>query len=148
MPEAHNILMVDQWQYETVPCQLRSYDGATSMSEPNWWAQFVDGDAASIFSTRPNPVDIYRRQLAILTLPGGSPLLFDVFRVNGGKRHDMLWYVPADRPVNMPGEGQAIKAEHSGEYQGLKNYNYDVLTGKSVRFYGRGSRMITDLKRY
>jgi len=147
-PEAHGVLMVDQWLYNSVPCQLRAYSGAAAMTEPGWWAQFADTDGASLFSGRPNPVDIYRRQVAVLTLPGGSPMVVDVFRVRGGARHDLFWHIPADRPEKMPDADEPVAAENWGVYQGLKNFNYDVLTGKSVRFYGRGGRMITDLSRH
>ena len=146
-PEAHNVLMVDYWLYDWTPCTITAYAGADSMKSPGWWAQFVDVDAAGIFSTRPNPVDIYSRQLAMLTLPSGDPVVIDVFRVKGGFRHDLFLHVPAERPKKMPGKGKKLKAKNYSEYNRL-TINYDKLTGKSTRFYGKGGRHITKLERY
>jgi hypothetical protein len=146
-PEAHGVLMVDHWFYQTVPCQLRAYAGAAAMSEPGWWAQFADADAAGLFVGRPNPVDVYQRQVALLTLPGGSPLVLDLFRVRGGARHDLFWLVPAARPAALPGPGEPIAAPNWAVDQKM-NTPYDRLTGKAIHHYGKASRMITGLTRH
>lgn len=148
LPEAHGVLLVDQWLYETVPCLLRAYAGAAAMAAPGWWAQFADTDAAALFVGRPQPVDIYRRQVAVLTLPGGSPLVLDVFRVHGGSRHDLFVHVPAERPADLPDAGEPVAAANWAAYQGLTNYSYDVLSGQSIQHYGKAGRLITDLRRH
>jgi hypothetical protein len=147
LPETHGVLMVDHWFHNTAPCRLLGYAGAASAGEPGWWAQFADTEAASLFEGRPNPVDLYRRQLALLTLPGGSPLVLDVFRVRGGARHDLFWQVPGERPATMPPVAEEIKAEHWTAYTG-RQISYDYLTGKAIQHYGRAGRLITDLQRY
>jgi hypothetical protein len=146
-PEAHGVLMVDHWLYEAVPCQLRAYAGATAMSDPGWWAQVADASAAGLFVDRPNPVDIYQRQVALLTLPGGSPVVLDLFRVRGGARHDLFWLVPADRPRDLPSAGEPIAAPNWAVYQGT-NTSYDKLTGKAIYHYGMAGRLITGLTRH
>jgi len=146
-PEAHGVLMVDHWLYASVPCQLHAFSGAATMDEPGWWAQFVDASAESLFLCRPNPVAIYRRQLAVLTLPNGAPVTLDVFRVRGGARHDLFWHVPGDRPAKMPSVGQPIAAPNWSAFQGLR-MNYDRLTGKATHHYGKAGRLITNLKHH
>ncbi len=146
-PEAHNVLMVDYWLYNSIPCMITAYAGAKSMHDPGWWAQFVDVDAAGMFSQRPNPVSIYSRQLAMLTFPDGTPVVVDVFRVKGGLRHDLFMHVPADRPENIPGKAKKLKSKNYSDYNRLR-VNYDKLTGKLTRNYGKGGREITDLVRY
>lgn len=144
-PEAHNILMVDNWLYNKVPCSINAYAGVDSMKDPGWWAQFLDVKADGIFIGRPNPVEIYTRQFTLLTLPGGTPLLIEVFRVKGGKRHDLFFHVPADRSQGAE-KGVPIKADNLADYHDLK-MGYDKLTGKSTRYYGAGSRHIKKLSR-
>ncbi len=146
-PEAHNVAMVDDWYHKTVPSQLYAYAGAGNMAEPGWWAQFVDAGAASLFAGRPNPVDIYQRQVALITLPGGSPVVLDLLRIRGGQRHDLFWRIPAERPEEMPKNGEPLDVDNWTQYRGLK-LNYDRLTGKSLHHYARAGRMITGLTRY
>jgi hypothetical protein len=42
----------------------------------------------------------------------------------------------------------AAEAANWAEYQGLKNFSYDVLSGKTIQHYGKAGRMITDLRQY
>jgi len=146
-PEAHNTVMVDNWLYQTSPCQLHGYAGASTAEDPGGWAQFVDAGAESLFADRPNPVDVYRRQVTTITLPNGAPVILDVFRVKGGTRHDLFWHVPGDASVAAPDAGEPVDAPNLSAYLEMRP-NYDKLTGKAIQHYGKAGRLITGLRRH
>lgn len=146
-PEAHCVAMVDQWLYRAIPTRLHRYFGAKEYGSPNYWAQFVDAGASGLFKNRPNPVGIFRRQLVPVTLPGGRSFLVDIFRIDGGKRHDLFWHVANDRMETSLKNGKAIKEPNLQAYWKQKS-NYDKVTGAFERHYSRAGQLITDLVKY
>ena len=145
-PEAHNVLVVDNYHHVYSPCSLNGYAGAVKASEPGGWMQFVDTGAEGLFALRPSPVSVYRRQITVLTLPGGGTAVIDLFRVRGGKRHDLYQHVPADR-LKMPGTGKPIDFPHWSAYRNI-SINYEKITGLTINHYGRPGQQIRDLQRY
>ncbi|MBN1672183.1 MAG: heparinase II/III family protein, partial [Kiritimatiellae bacterium] len=146
-PEGHNVAMVDHWLHvDSAFCRVYGFSGAAGMSDPGWWAQFLDVDGASLFAGRPNKVDTYRRQLAMVTLPGGSALVLDIFRIAGGARHDLFVHVPADTPAPLAGRGEPIGSNWS-DYLGLER-DRDKLTGANLTWYGAAGKLITGLRRH
>jgi len=146
-PEAHCVAMVDHWLYAAVPTRLHRFLGGGRLAEPGSWAQFVDASARGLFAERPNPVDVFRRQVLVLTLPGGRPVVVDVFRIRGGQRHDLFWHVPSDPPETTLGPSEPIQAPNLQQYLDLKP-NYDKLTGEPTRHFARPTRLIENLKRH
>jgi len=145
-PEAHNVLVVDNYLHIFSPCSLNGYAGAVEASEPGGWMQFADTGAEGLFALRPSPVSVYRRQVTVLTLPGGASVVIDLFRVRGGKRHDLYQHVPADRP-KMPGTGTTIDSTHWSAYRNITSI-YEKITGLAINHYGRPGEQIRDLQRY
>ena len=145
LPEAHCVATVDYWLQATVPMQMHAYLGGMRAADPGYWAQFVDASGRWLFDGRPNPVDVFRRQLLVLTLPGGRSLAVDVFRIRGGARHDLYWHVPSDPVRTTLGAPKPIAAKNLQAYLGLREH-YDKLTGKTTQHYGRAPKLITKLE--
>ena len=147
LPEAHCVGMVDHWLYEPTPSRLHAYLGGMTLGDPGYWAQLVDASARGVFRDRPNPVDVFRRQLVVLTLPGGRSAVVDVFRIHGGARHDLFWHIPSDPKQTTLAKPTPIRAPHLQKYFGLRPH-YEKLTGKAKQHYGRAPRLIAKLQRH
>ena len=144
LPEAHCVGVVDYWHQGTVPMQLHGYLAGAGLDDPGYWAQFVDASGRWLFDGRPNPVDVFRRQLLVLTLPKGRSLAVDVFRMRGGARHDLYWHVPSERVNTTLAEPTRIDAENLQSYLGVREH-YDKLTGDTIQHYGRALKQIGSL---
>ena len=59
-------------------------------------------------------VDLYRRTLALIDVPGGAYVV-DIFRVGGGKQHDYLFHGP---PVDVKLQGVELSKPHKGTLAG------------------------------
>ncbi len=138
-PEAHCVATIDNWLASTIPMTLEAYHGGTAPESPAWQAQFVDASAKGLFHEHPAPVDLMRRQLAVITLPNGRSLALDFFRLRGGKRHDLYWHVPSDTMPSTLGEGEPVEAASLAE---LWNIKTDYYNGKASRHYGYALRQI------
>ncbi|MBN1673628.1 MAG: hypothetical protein JXR37_21455 [Kiritimatiellae bacterium] len=92
------------------PCRFHRFVGRHRLGTPGYVAQFADADAVGMFRVKQRrmepreDVDVFRRQIVALTLPGGRAVLVDIHRLRGGMRHDMQWHVPAGRPKTSLGE--------------------------------------------
>ncbi len=64
-------------------------------------------------------VDLYRRSLALINIPGGAYAV-DIFRVRGGKQHDYLFHGP---PVDMELDNVTLSKPRKG-----------TLAGENVEF--------------
>ncbi|MCC6579702.1 MAG: hypothetical protein IT440_04620 [Phycisphaeraceae bacterium] len=148
LPESHCLAMVDYWLYAFGPTQLMGYRGGMPLSDPGYWAQFVDASAAGLFKDRPNPVDVFRRQVAMFTLPNGRSLALDTFRIHGGQRHDLYWHVPSDLKQTTLSQPAPIEAKNLFEYMGYKSISYDKLTGETIQHYARAPKLIEKLHSY
>ncbi len=63
------------------------------------WVQFADASAESVY---PDKASLYRRQTALIDLPGGESFyVLDVFHVQGGKRHDYSLHLPGAEVVYL-----------------------------------------------
>ena len=146
-PEAHCVGMVDYWLQQPVPMEMHALLGGMPPDNPGYWAQFVDASGRWLFDGRPNAVDVFRRQVLVLTLPDGRALAVDVFRMRGGARHDLYWHVPSDPGETTLAEPQPIDAENLQAYLEIKPH-HDKLTGDTIQHYGRATSLIEKLNRH
>ncbi|MBT5607242.1 MAG: hypothetical protein HN742_32135 [Lentisphaerae bacterium] len=96
--ENHCTAAVNGNQFGLRCTTFERYFGDMPADDPRWFVQFVQVDGRPVFAQHAEPVDIYNRQAATINLPGGRPIVFDVFRIKGGRRHDLFWHVPAEAP--------------------------------------------------
>jgi len=96
--ENHCTAAVNGNQFGLRCTTFERYFGGTPAGDARWLVQFAQVDGRPVFSEHVEPVHIYNRQVATINLPGGRPIVFDVFRVKGGRRHDLFWHVPAEPP--------------------------------------------------
>lgn len=132
-PEAHCTGTVDTNQYKDGPATFQRFLGGAGLSDPAYGVQFIEVDGRGLYypkhdptrtgigsrvlySRVPDPVPVFDRQLVTLTLPGGRSAAVDVFRMSGGRRHDLFWHVPAPDPETSLGEPQAVRAANLREY--------------------------------
>lgn len=100
-PEIHCTALVDGEHSppsEPGPVAFQRFLGGGKFEEPGYDAQFVEVDGRGLFHLRPQPIEVFRRQLVAVTLADGRPLALDFFRIRGGQRHDLLWHAPATGP--------------------------------------------------
>lgn len=147
LAEAHNAGMIDHWAYGGLPTRLHRYLGGMPLSDPRYQTQFVDASAEGLYAGRKNPVDTFRRQEAAVTLPSGRSVLVDVFRIRGGRRHDLFWHVPSDPPQTSLGEPKPLPAANLGELFRIRPH-YDPETGAAQQHYGRGFQLIEKPERF
>ncbi len=144
-PEAHCTAMVDYYHHTGSPSYLYGYLGNDSSTKLGSWAVFSDAGAKTIFKGRPNYINTFRRQLVVLTMPNGRPIVVDIFRIRGGKKHDLFFHVANEMTSSSLGKGKKLSAPNLQKYLGVRP-NYDKLTGKVIQHYGRGGALITGLE--
>ncbi len=83
---SHNCVVVNEHS------QLRSPGGGGSACFHVDAAPVRAFEASSEASYGSEGVGDYRRTVALVDLPGGRSYLLDVFRVAGGKQHDLMWH--------------------------------------------------------
>ncbi|MDD5706487.1 MAG: hypothetical protein PHR35_11220, partial [Kiritimatiellae bacterium] len=100
-PEVHCTAMVDGEHTDSQrigPVTFRRFSGDGTFGSPDYNAQFLQVNGTGLFNLRAKPVAAFDRQLTAVTTAGGRPLLLDVFRLRGGRRHDLLWHAPSTGP--------------------------------------------------
>jgi len=98
--ENHCTAVVNGNQFGLRCTTFERYFGGMPASDPRWLVQFAQVDGRPVYEGHIEPVEIYNRQIATINLPGGRPIIFDVFRIQGGRRHDLFWHVPAGPPTS------------------------------------------------
>lgn len=93
-------------------------------------------EASSEASYASEGVKTYRRTLANIDVPGGSYLV-DIFRVAGGKQHDLMWHF-FGKLTNVTGAGLG-PAQQKGSLAG-PDYDWGKRVGPSGYLIGRGNQ--------
>lgn len=150
IPEAHSTALVDG-EYASAnpkggPLTFRRFLGGMQFGEPGYDAQFVDVEAQGLFNLREQPVDVFKRQLVVITLANGRPLTLDFFRIRGGQRHDLLWHAPATGPEDKLDTNLGMPTPVDGSLNDVLNRANDKRIGKSEP--GRGASLFQRLGRW
>ncbi len=105
--EGHCTGAIDGRQFDRWTFVPDRYIGGRQASHPASLVQFVDVDGRHTYARHPHRVGTFARQLLTVTL-GGRPVLIDVFRMAGGRRHDVFWHVPAETPSLSVGPARSL----------------------------------------
>ncbi|MBA7483627.1 hypothetical protein ES707_19144 [subsurface metagenome] len=131
----HLLVQIDGWADKEGPCTFHRFLGGQTLDHPAYSVQLWEADACKVFDKGapiihpykssymgrpikpfPYPVSLYRRQVITVTPLDGRAFLIDIFRIKGGKRHDMYWHVPADSPETSLGTPRPIAKKNLREY--------------------------------
>jgi len=137
-PQSHCMALVDGVNHKRGPTTFHRFLGGHGLEEPGYSIQMVEADARAVFSTnltfkgsepeakgkeivsrdpsKQQKVSRFRRQLVTITLPNDRSLMLDVFRIKGGKRHEMFWHVPAGTAETSLGQPEELKHQNVQEY--------------------------------
>ena len=114
--EAHCNALINGNQFGLHCATFERFSGGQSKDEAGYLSQFVQVDGSPVYAEHIEPVDTYTRQLLTLNFSDGRPVVFDVFRLRGGHRHDFFWHVPATRPESSLGEPGQMAESNLHEY--------------------------------
>jgi hypothetical protein len=114
LPETHCTAAVDSaGGRRGGPVAFERFFGGQEPESPASSLQFLEGRGPDVFNPADlrggpatGPVERFSRQLTTLALPNGKSVLVDIFRIRGGRRHDLFWHVPAPAPVSTFGPGK------------------------------------------
>ena len=132
---SHNTVVVDCRRQGFAPSVLKRYDPCE-----NGFAQYVSADGHAVY----DGVSEYSRSLLVCETAPGKTIVFDVFRVKGGSRHD--WFVhgcgesfSTDIPLTpqetgtLAGPDVKYATKGFGGYDGGGfHYLYDVMHGEAM----------------
>jgi len=130
-PQSHCMALVDGVNNKRGPATFHRFLGGQGSQEPAYAVQFIEADARAVFFTdvtfksknnvswdpaEPRKVSRFRRQLVTITLPNGRSVALDIFRIKGGKKHEMYWHVPAETARMSMGKPETLEHETVQEY--------------------------------
>jgi len=153
-PQTHCTALIDGIHHKRGPATFHRFLGGQRLSEPGYSVQFLEVDARAMFDSkmnsvmgRPMPcgeVSRFRRQIFTLTLGNGRAIALDIFRIKGGRRHDLYWHLPAQSPSTSLGEPEKLSYKTVREYmRAVHTYlpkDEVVKTDKALRFLNRPRR--------
>jgi hypothetical protein len=90
--EGHCTGAIDGSQWDKWTFVPRGYVGTADS-----FVQYLDVDGKFTYSSHPHKVSAFERKLVTVTFRNGRSCLVDIFRMRGGKRHDMFWHVSGKR---------------------------------------------------
>ena len=114
--ENHCTAAVNGNQFDLRCTTFERYFGGMPAGDARWLVQFAQVDGRPVFAEHVEPVQVYNRQVATINLPDGQPIVFDVFRIKGGRRHDLFWHVPAEPPETSLGPPKALPESSLHQY--------------------------------
>ncbi len=107
-PEAHCNALINGNQFGLGCATFESFFGGQGMDSAGYLAQFIQADGSPVYFRHLEPVKVYNRQLLTLNFSNGRPVVLDIFRLQGGRRHDFYWHVPAGMPQSSLGKPLAM----------------------------------------
>ena len=114
--EGHCTGAIDGSQWDKWTFLTRAYSG-----NPDSFVQYIDIDGKYTYSKHPYKVSAWRRKLITVTFSDGRSCLVDIFKMTGGKRHDMYWHVPGKKVKAATGK----KVSGAGNVYDWYNKNTD-----------------------
>ena len=157
-PRSHCTGLMDGLNHKRGPATFHRFLGGQALSDPAYAVQFAEADARATLTTDittaggvmsfahpKGKVDRFHRQLATLTLPNGRSVAVDVFRMKGGRLHEMYWHVPAEDATTSLGEPERLPHRTLQDYMrsdfGAKPSNFrGVPTDTSLEFLNKPRR--------
>ena len=104
--EGHCTGAIDGNQWDKWTFVLNGYLG-----NPDSFVQYINIDGKYTYLKHPAKVSNFERRLVTVKFSNGRSCLVDIFRMKGGKRHDLFWHVP----------GKQIKKNTGTKVAGAKN---------------------------
>jgi hypothetical protein len=114
--EAHCNALINGNQFGLRVATFERFYGGQSKDEAGYLAQFIQVDGSPVYADHIEPVDIFSRQLLTVNFADGRPIVFDLFRLHGGRRHTFFWHVPALPPTSSLGDPTALVEPNLHDY--------------------------------
>jgi len=160
-PQSHCLALVDGVNNKRGPSTFHRFLGGQGLTDPRYTVQFIEADSRAVFSTEitfkgkgnvsrdpsiPEKVSRFRRQLVTITLPNGRAVMLDIFRIKGGKRHEMYWHIPAKTAKMSLGKAKKIEQQTVQEY--MRSVYGDVPRKLKYNMSDSGLEYLNTLKQW
>ena len=161
-PQTHCTALIDGVNHKAGPGTFHRFLGGQRLSDPGYAVQFLeagaravfDNDIVSVYNTGSVPswlhfaacgeVSRFRRQILTLTLGNGRAVALDIFRIKGGRTHDLYWHLPADPPRTSLGEPETLAFRTVQEYmRSVHTYRPEEVVSRTdvaLQFLGSPKR--------
>ena len=133
-PQTHCTALIDGVNHKAGPATFHRFMGGQRVGDPGYAVQFLEADARAVFDNElvsvyntgsvpdwlhysvSGQVSRFRRQVFTLTLDNGRAIALDIFRLKGGRTHDLYWHLPADTPHTSLGVPEELASRTVQDY--------------------------------